>query len=156
MFFLFNLCFVISFSQEINKTEDLYIYVDNSSFVIDDLGYHAYFNIKSNDVRFKHDTYLFKIESPSLEREKLIDLGEIKTKDMIDFLNPKLVFKDLSNCELHLKLSLAKRIYIVTSLPSSNINNIKSDKYIVWYVNYDGTLKDVIFTNMTSKNLLEE
>lgn len=152
---LFSLFFSNSFSQEKN-IEELYIYVDNSSFIIDDLGYHAYFNIKSSDERFLHDTYLFKIASPDFEKHDLIDLGEEKDVNIINYVKPFDAFESLSNCELHNKLSLLKRIFIVTKKPSESYNPKDSGKLIVWSVTYDGTLKNIIYTNSSGGNLLKQ
>ena len=155
-FTLFSLC---CFSQnEINKSETLYLYVPNNAFIGGVLGYKAYFTIASKDKRFSHDNYYFYINYGSLDYKSLYNLGEEISVNSIEQINPGKLFKDLDYCELHSALSLYKRIYIVTDIPKSKLKSESesSKKYMKWLVDYSGSIKNVVHTNMTGKNLIDD
>jgi hypothetical protein len=154
-----GLFFTSGYSQEKNKKkEDIYIYVNNSRFIGAVLGYKAYFSITSNDKRFQSDNYYFKIPFHGLDYQSLYSLGTPTNLDNIDVVKPEDYFKNKTNCELHTEFSLYKQIYIITDIPKHRFKHgkNKTKKYIMFYAKYRGSVKNIVHTNMTSKNLIDE
>ena len=150
--------FNFSYSQENKKIyDDIYIYVDNSNFIGDVLGYKAYFDLKSRDSRFQSDVYHFKIDFKAVDYQSLYSLGKPINIESVNYINPKETFKNKSNCDLHTELSLYDMIFIITDMPKTKLSKEKdnSKRHLMWFVKYAGTIKDVIYTNMSGKTLLE-
>jgi len=141
-----------------NHFEDIYIYVKNDHFIGDALGYKAYFGLKNKDERFMADVYHFKIDYKSLDYQSLYSLGKPININSIDYITPIEYFKDKSNCDLHTELSLYKRIFIITDIPKNKLKKQKGKmkKHIIWQATYAGSIKDIVYTNMTGKILLED
>lgn len=148
---------LISFSQDISD-DKLYIYINNKSFWPALLGYKAVLGIKSNDERFSHDNYYFKISYRTLDYQSLYSLGEAINIDTLDYIkDPIEHFKDLTVCELHTKLSLYNQVFIISEIPESKLELLedKSKRYIMWSAQYSGTNKDVTWVNPGKKPLIE-
>jgi len=149
---------LITFSQE-KYDEPLYIYVRNSDFWPELLAYKAVFGIKSKDKRFQSDNYYFKISYHDIDYQSLYSLGTPINKDGINYIKkPDKYFKDYSNCELHNMFSLYKRIYIVTDIPKHKLakEKDKSKTYIMFYASYAGTQKNIVYTNVTGRDFIDD
>lgn len=139
----------MTYSQGYSKDEkeELYIFVENDKFIGAVLGYKAYFSLNSEDIRFQSDNYYFKINFEGIDYQSLLSLGTPVNLDNKKIIVPKIYFKNISNCELHARLSLTKQIYIITSIPKDEQNKTGENKYMIWHANYAGTLKNVTYTN---------
>ncbi|PSG89940.1 hypothetical protein [Aurantibacter aestuarii] len=149
---------LVTAQDKIRNSNELYIYIENTNFISGVLSYNAYFSIPSIDKRFQGDNYYFNIDYRGLDYKSLFSLGNVIDINTIEYVNPITEFKSMSNCELHNLLSLYKRIYIITDIPKSKLisNKDSSKKHILWYTNYNGTQKDVVHTNITGQNFIDE
>lgn len=153
---LISLFFLNTYSQN-NKINDLYIYVPNQNFTASFLGYKAYFFLESQEEDFNHDTYFFNINFPDLDHKDLFKIGNIVDKNSINYIKPISYFKNKAFCEMHLELSGYVRIFIVTDFPNAHKEAGKpyKNKLVLWHSNYSGSMKDITFTNMSGKNLID-
>ncbi|HET8885299.1 MAG TPA: hypothetical protein VFM70_03000 [Salinimicrobium sp.] len=136
------------------------IYIMTNYFTQDFLGYKAYFDIKSTDLRFTHDTYFFRIDFPDIDYSSLYSLGKPVNIDSIEVMEPKQFFYNKSNNFIHTELSLWEkenntRIFIVAEIPSSRLRRQadKSKKHMIWDVDYVGTMKE-FYQMLMTKGLL--
>ncbi|WP_223033142.1 hypothetical protein [Hanstruepera marina] len=138
--------------------DEIYIFINNKNFRHDVLGYKAYFDTKSDDKRFQSDNYSFRIDYKTLDYISLYNLGKLVNKDSISYIDPLDYYKGKTNYEIHIELSLYKRIYIVTNLPEKMLieNPELHNKLIIWSTSYAGTVKDVSYMSYSGKNLLED
>ncbi|WP_034061011.1 hypothetical protein [Lacinutrix jangbogonensis] len=127
-----------------NSIEDVYIFIDSRNFFGSKGEYRTHFSIISKDSRFSHDNYNFIILDPKLEERNIYQIGEQINIDSINYITPNEYFKDKSFIETHNELSLIKnqkRIFIITY-----INDRK--KHMAWNAKYDGTIRDVTYTQL--------
>lgn len=144
------------FTNAIAQDEPLYIFnkqpyfVDCAEFLGSLCGFSTIIDIPSRDKRFNFDTYYFGFDNVTYFTLLESGLEKVSPKDFeqevsIDTINLSYIknFKSIDPYELHEKLSLTKKIYLVTK---------KNRKYVCYRILYKGTAKKVAPLALDSKH----
>jgi hypothetical protein len=147
------LSFSFAHSQENN---DLVFFIPSQQFFGSGGNYVVRFSTLSNDKRFSHDNFIFRIIDNSGNDRSLYQLGTRIDISTINSVIPHEFYKDNESCKIHEELSLTntgksiKSIYIVTKIPPDILirEKDKTLKHMIWKVKYDGTNKDISYVQL--------